>query len=163
MPSSDSGSNFQRSSSGPQNLILILILANDLGWADTALYETPNIQRLAARGMTFSSAYASPICSPTRASIMTGSLSAPASSRRTAVKPASLSDGQSRTRHGRFSPARSARRTLTVFSGSTTRKTFVSWPAAAQHLNHSSIALCPSFLSDRTRCRSWVCLPAPQS
>ena len=57
---------------------ILLILADDLGWADTtlygmtSLYETPNIERLAARGMTFSSAYASPICSPTRASIMTG-------------------------------------------------------------------------------------------
>ena len=60
----------------PKNVVLIL--ADDLGWADTtlygktSLYETPNIQRLAARGMTFSSAYASPICSPTRASIMMG-------------------------------------------------------------------------------------------
>jgi len=60
----------------PKNIVLIL--ADDLGWADTtlygktSLYETPNIQRLAARGMTFTSAYASPICSPTRASIMTG-------------------------------------------------------------------------------------------
>lgn len=57
---------------------IVLILADDLGWADTtlygktSLYETPNIQRLAARGMTFTDAYASPICSPTRASIMTG-------------------------------------------------------------------------------------------
>ena len=57
---------------------VVLILADDLGWADTtlygktSLYETPNIERLAARGMTFSNAYASPICSPTRASIMTG-------------------------------------------------------------------------------------------
>ena len=57
---------------------IILILADDLGWADTtlygktSLYETPNIQRLAKRGMTFSNAYASPICSPTRASILTG-------------------------------------------------------------------------------------------
>ncbi len=58
---------------------IVLILADDLGWADTtlygktSLYETPNIQRLAARGMTFTNAYAaSPICSPTRASIMTG-------------------------------------------------------------------------------------------
>ena len=61
----------------PKNIVLIL--ADDLGWADTtlygktSLYETPNIQRLAARGMTFTNAYAaSPICSPTRASIMTG-------------------------------------------------------------------------------------------
>ncbi len=58
---------------------IVLILADDLGWADTtlygktSLYETPNIGRLAARGMTFTNAYAaSPICSPTRASIMTG-------------------------------------------------------------------------------------------
>jgi arylsulfatase A-like enzyme len=58
---------------------VIVILADDLGWADTtlygktSLYETPNIERLAARGMTFANAYAaSPICSPTRASIMTG-------------------------------------------------------------------------------------------
>jgi arylsulfatase A-like enzyme len=64
------------SAESPKNVVLIL--ADDLGWADTtlyghtSLYETPNIQRLAARGMTFSSAYASPICSPTRASIMTG-------------------------------------------------------------------------------------------
>ena len=49
----------------PRNIILIL--ADDLGWADTSLYgktslyETPNIERLAARGMTFSSAYSSPI------------------------------------------------------------------------------------------------------
>ncbi len=58
---------------------IVLILADDLGWADTtlygktSLYETPNIERLAARGMTFTNAYtASPICSPTRASIMSG-------------------------------------------------------------------------------------------
>ena len=61
----------------PKNIVLIL--ADDLGWADTtlygktSLYETPNIERLAARGMTFTNAYAaSPICSPTRASIMSG-------------------------------------------------------------------------------------------
>lgn len=60
----------------PKNVVLIL--ADDLGWADTtlygqtSLYETPNLERLAKRGMIFSRAYASPICSPTRASIMTG-------------------------------------------------------------------------------------------
>jgi len=57
---------------------IILILADDLGWADTTLYgktdlyETPNIERLAKRGMTFTNAYSSPICSPTRASIVSG-------------------------------------------------------------------------------------------
>ena len=58
---------------------IVFILADDLGWADTTLfghttlYQTPNIERLAKRGMTFSHAYAaSPLCSPTRASILTG-------------------------------------------------------------------------------------------
>jgi len=61
----------------PKNIVLIL--ADDLGWADTtlygktSLYETPNIERLAACGMTFTDAYAAgPTCSPTRASIMSG-------------------------------------------------------------------------------------------
>ena len=58
---------------------VVLILADDLGWSDTTLYgtttfyRTPNIERLARRGMTFTRAYsASPLCSPTRASILTG-------------------------------------------------------------------------------------------
>ena len=57
---------------------VVFILADDLGWRDTALYgskfyETPNIDALAKRGMMFTNAYAAaPICSPTRASIMTG-------------------------------------------------------------------------------------------
>jgi arylsulfatase A-like enzyme len=61
------------------HLNVLMILADDLGWSDTtlygttALYETPNLERLAARGMTFTRAYAaSPLCSPTRASILTG-------------------------------------------------------------------------------------------
>lgn len=58
---------------------VVFILADDLGWSDTTLYgqtkfyETPNIQRLAQRGMLFTNAYsANPLCSPTRASILTG-------------------------------------------------------------------------------------------
>ncbi|MFK7912119.1 MAG: sulfatase-like hydrolase/transferase [Akkermansiaceae bacterium] len=58
---------------------IIFILADDLGYADstlyghTKLYQTPNLERLAKQGMTFSRAYAaSPLCSPTRASILTG-------------------------------------------------------------------------------------------
>ncbi|NMC21640.1 MAG: sulfatase-like hydrolase/transferase, partial [Thermogutta sp.] len=58
---------------------LILILADDLGWSDTTLfgttklYQTPNLERLARRGILFTRAYAaSPLCSPTRASIVTG-------------------------------------------------------------------------------------------
>jgi len=58
---------------------VVFIFADDLGWSDTTLfgttklYRTPNIERLAKRGMTFSRAYsASPLCSPTRASVLTG-------------------------------------------------------------------------------------------
>jgi len=56
----------------------LFFLADDLGWADLGSYgnriiETPNIDRLAAGGMRFTNAYsASPVCSPTRASLQTG-------------------------------------------------------------------------------------------
>ena len=57
---------------------IILINVDDLGWTDLACfgseyYETPNIDKLCARGMKFTNAYAAcAVCSPTRASIMTG-------------------------------------------------------------------------------------------
>ena len=56
----------------------VFILIDDMGWPDTGCYgntfhETPNIDRLASQGMRFTDAYAAcPVCSPTRASIMTG-------------------------------------------------------------------------------------------
>jgi arylsulfatase A-like enzyme len=60
----------------PPNIIFLLV--DDLGWRDLScygseFYETPNLDRLAADGITFSDAYAAcPVCSPTRASILTG-------------------------------------------------------------------------------------------
>jgi arylsulfatase A-like enzyme len=58
---------------------VIVILADDLGWSDTTLngqtkyHQTPNLERLAQRGVTFTSAYsASPLCSPTRSALLTG-------------------------------------------------------------------------------------------
>ncbi len=57
---------------------IIVILADDLGWADlscygSTFYETPNLDKLASSGIRFTQAYAtSPVCSPTRASMMTG-------------------------------------------------------------------------------------------
>jgi len=56
----------------------VFFLIDDMGWTDlgcygSTFYETPNIDRLAAQGMRFTNAYAAcPVCSPTRASIMTG-------------------------------------------------------------------------------------------
>ena len=57
---------------------IVFVLADDLGWRQIGcygndFYETPNIDRLASQGMRFTDAYAAaPVCSPTRASIMTG-------------------------------------------------------------------------------------------
>lgn len=57
---------------------IIFLLLDDLGWRDfgcygSTYYETPNLDRLAAGGVRFTNAYAAcPVCSPTRASIMTG-------------------------------------------------------------------------------------------
>ena len=57
---------------------LVLILADDLGWADLSCYgndlhQTPNLDRLARQGVRFTDAYAaSPVCTPTRAAILTG-------------------------------------------------------------------------------------------
>ena len=56
----------------------VFFLLDDMGWKDlgcfgSPFYETPNIDKLAAQGMRFTNAYAAcPVCSPTRASIMTG-------------------------------------------------------------------------------------------
>jgi arylsulfatase A-like enzyme len=56
----------------------LFILVDDLGWKDmgcygSSFYETPRIDGLASRGVRFTDAYAaSPLCSPTRSSILTG-------------------------------------------------------------------------------------------
>jgi len=64
---------------------IILVIIDDLGWQDASVpmqpertpfndrYKTPNLEKLAARGVRFSNAYASaPVCTPTRTSILTG-------------------------------------------------------------------------------------------
>lgn len=65
------------SAPAPPNIVFILV--DDLGWADVqcnnpeSFYETPNINQMANIGVRFTNAYAAgPVCSPTRASIMTG-------------------------------------------------------------------------------------------
>jgi arylsulfatase A-like enzyme len=61
--------------SPPPNVVFIL--ADDLGWSDLGCYgadlhETPRIDQLAREGVRFTQAYAMPVCSPTRAAILTG-------------------------------------------------------------------------------------------
>ncbi len=62
----------------PRATNIILILADDLGWAELGcsgnrFNETPHLDQLAVRGVRFTTAYAAaPVCSATRASVMTG-------------------------------------------------------------------------------------------
>jgi len=85
-------------SNQPSNIVLIL--ADDLGWADTGCYgadliETPHIDELATRSVRFTQAYApAPVCSPTRAAILTGK--APARLQMTIWSEGSLSGPKNR-------------------------------------------------------------------
>ncbi|MCB9208963.1 MAG: sulfatase [Ignavibacteriales bacterium] len=57
---------------------IVFVLVDDLGWKDLGIYgsefyETPNLDQFTSESVMFTNAYsASPVCSPTRASIMTG-------------------------------------------------------------------------------------------
>ncbi len=63
---------------------IVLFLVDDMGWQDCSvpfwnqvtpfnkIYHTPNMQRLADEGMKFTNAYATPVCTPTRTSFMSG-------------------------------------------------------------------------------------------
>ena len=55
---------------------VIIMVADDLGWADVGFHggdiDTPSLDRLAAEGVELSRFYTTPICSPTRAALMTG-------------------------------------------------------------------------------------------
>ena len=65
---------FQGTNAAPPNLVFIL--ADDLGWADVAFHggsaPTPHLDRLAKEGLELTQHYVAPVCSPTRASLMTG-------------------------------------------------------------------------------------------
>ncbi len=62
----------------PSKPNVIVVLVDDLGWRDlgvtgSTFYETPHIDALAQKSAVFTSAYSShPVCSPTRAALMTG-------------------------------------------------------------------------------------------
>ena len=63
---------------------LLFFFVDDMGWQDTSVpfhseptalnrdYRTPNMAKLASRGLRFTNAYACSICSPSRVSLMTG-------------------------------------------------------------------------------------------
>lgn len=63
---------------------IVVFLVDDMGWMDTSVpfgdsvmnlnkrYHTPNMERLAKEGMKFTNAYAAPVCTPSRVSLLTG-------------------------------------------------------------------------------------------
>jgi arylsulfatase A-like enzyme len=55
---------------------IVFFLADDLGWSDVGFHQseikTPNIDKLAAEGAKLEAFYVQPVCSPTRAALMTG-------------------------------------------------------------------------------------------
>ncbi len=67
-----------RSSTAPRPPNIIMILADDLGYADISAYKdgrfkTPNIDRIGIEGVRFTDGYASaPVCGPSRAGLQTG-------------------------------------------------------------------------------------------
>ena len=65
----------EETQSAPPNVILIM--SDDQGWGDLSLHgnpnvRTPNIDRLGAEGVAFDRFFVSPVCSPTRAELLTG-------------------------------------------------------------------------------------------
>ena len=55
---------------------VVIVLADDLGFADLGCYgseiETPHLDRLAAEGLRYTNFHVTPMCSPTRAALLTG-------------------------------------------------------------------------------------------
>ena len=76
MMSKSAAAQQERRANNPPNVVFIL--TDDLGWAELGCYgnafnETPHLDKLARQGMRFTQAYAAAsVCSPTRASLMTG-------------------------------------------------------------------------------------------
>ena len=75
----------QTTTSNAQRPNIVVFIVDDMGWEDTSLpfwkervpnndiYHTPNMERLAARGIQFTQGYAASVCSPSRVSLLTGS------------------------------------------------------------------------------------------
>ena len=73
---SDSSNDSSANSEPDDRPNILLIVADDLGYADLGIYgsdiQTPNIDALAAQGMLFTQFHTAPLCSPTRAMLLSG-------------------------------------------------------------------------------------------
>lgn len=77
------GGDYLRAQQTPRPNIIVF-LVDDMGWQDCSLpfwdsvtplnkrYHTPNMERLAKEGMKFTNAYAAPVCTPSRSSMLSG-------------------------------------------------------------------------------------------
>ena len=75
---------FAQAQQGQPRPNIIVFLVDDMGWVDTSVpfgdsvyplnkrYHTPNMERLAKQGMKFTNAYATPVCTPSRTSMLSG-------------------------------------------------------------------------------------------
>ena len=76
LPINDGYSDEARSVGNPSKPNIVLILADDLGWGAAGFHsdfaETPNLDRFVASGIELDRFYVAPMCTPTRAGLLTG-------------------------------------------------------------------------------------------
>ena len=112
---------------------IVIIVADDLGWRDASFHggeiKTPNIDRLAEEGVQLDRFYVAPVCSPTRAGLMTGRYPIRYGAMRTVFPP---------WREGGLDITEVTLADVLARAGYTHRGVFGKW-----HLGHSSIKYHP--------------------
>jgi len=112
---------------------IVIIVADDLGWRDVSFHggeiRTPNIDRLAVEGVQLDRFYVAPVCSPTRAGLMTGRYPIRYGSMRAVYPP---------WREGGLDVAEVTLPEALAHAGYTHRGAFGKW-----HLGHSSVKYHP--------------------